>query len=75
MTRSRIFVISMLGLLALTAGCAEVKPWQRGTLAKPSMDPKNAGRATKEEFVSHMFDTREGSTGGTEAAGGGCGCN
>ncbi|MCK6549899.1 DUF4266 domain-containing protein [Myxococcota bacterium] len=56
-------------------GCAQVKPWERGTLAKPAMSPADPGRQGRDAFTRHVFDIREGSTGGDGEAGGGCGCN
>jgi hypothetical protein len=59
----------------LAFACAEVKPWERGTLAEPPMNPGAQQRIAQQQFVGHVFDVREGSTGGTGTAGGGCGCN
>ena len=60
-------------LLALTCGCTQVKPWQRGTLADPIMqpdrDPLGAG------LVDHVYFSREAASGGRSAGGAGCGCN
>jgi Domain of unknown function (DUF4266) len=61
-----------LSLLAL-AGCAGVKPWEREYLAKPKMalepDPEAA------LLEQHVYEYREGASGGYGGAGGGCGCN
>lgn len=61
---------------AVTAicGCASnVKPWERGTLSRVEMqwvsDPMEA------QLSRHIFFSKEASTGGGEAVGGGCGCN
>lgn len=61
-------------LLALAAGgCARVKPWQREDLARrPMVSDLEPG---EERFQQHSRGSREGSDGGTGAAGGGCGCN
>jgi len=59
--------------LAMTAGCARVKPHQRQDLARRSMDP--AGDASERKLDGHVEEYREGSIGGTGAGGGGCGCN
>ena len=52
---------------------AEVKPWQRGALAHEDMqlvtDPLD------ELVDDHVYFSREASTGGSGARGGGCGCN
>ena len=65
-------VITLVAVLAVT-GCSTVKPWQRGTLAKPEMNwSPDRLEATLE---SHIYYSKEASFGGTAAAGGGCGCN
>lgn len=66
----RFFVAGLIGLLA---GCADVQPWERGTLAKPHMAlqpfPSQAA------FREHIYGSRESASGGTASAGGGgCGC-
>jgi len=55
------------------AGCADVKPWERGTLARPEMalEAHPGLRAQRD----HVYASREASTAGASAAGGGCGCN
>ncbi|HKO48312.1 MAG TPA: DUF4266 domain-containing protein [Polyangiaceae bacterium] len=59
--------------LAVSAGCATVRPEQRAILADPTMqfDAKSADQAALE----HVLENREGSTGGGSVRGGGCGCN
>ena len=60
-------------VLSACAGCENVKPWQRGTLADVSMradrDPIGTG------MDEHIFFSREGASGGRGVGGGGCGCN
>lgn len=57
----------------LAAGCANVKPWERGTLADYTMradrDPLGQGQA------EHLWFSREAAHGGGGVGGGGCGCN
>ena len=64
--------MSLLMLINLQ-GCATVKPWQRGNLAKPEMawnpDPLES------TLRQHIYFSKEASSGGGAAAGGGCGCN
>jgi hypothetical protein len=61
-----------LGLLqACTA--LEVKPWQRGTLSKPEM--AGTPDSIEAKMRDHVFYSKEGSSGGASAGGGGCGCN
>ncbi len=64
-----LFIASVAGL----AGCANVKPWQRGTLSDFTMraDRDPMGIALSE----HMYFSREGAAGGRGVGGGGCGCN
>lgn len=65
--------LGMVILLAACAGCQNVKPWQRGTLADSTMradrDPVGTG------MNEHVFFSREGASGGRGVGGGGCGCN
>ena len=70
--------LAFLTIIAATAllsfsGCANVKPWQRGTLAdytmRPDRDPLGLG------FLEHTWFSREAATGGRGVGGGGCGCN
>ena len=69
-------LILLFGLAALVGsgiGCANVKPWERSTLADFTMrgDRDPLGVADAE----HMWFSREGSSGGRGVGGGGCGCN
>jgi Domain of unknown function (DUF4266) len=60
-------------LLASLGACAPVQPWERGHLAQPIMalsaDP------LRDAMDEHVYDSKEASSGGIGAAGGGCGCN
>ncbi len=51
----------------------EVKPWQKGILAKPEMEL--AGDPIDKYVDDHIYFSKEGSTGGSSVGGGGCGCN
>jgi len=50
-----------------------VKPYERGKLAQPKMaldpDPDHT------LIEQHVYEYREGATGGYGGGGGGCGCN
>ncbi len=65
-----------LGMLLLSA-CSSVQPWvkpyERDRLADPIMSWDRD--ALSSAFLDHVYESREGSRGGTGAAGGGCGCN
>ena len=54
-------------------GCETVQPWERGTLAKREMqwqpDPMEIS------LQAQIHASKEASSGGQGAAGGGCGCN
>lgn len=60
-------------LLGLSSGCANVKPWQRSTLADYTMRPDRDPLAAA--LSEHMWFSRETATGGRGVGGGGCGCN
>ena len=60
-------------LTCALAGCATVRPEERERLADPSMRFDSAAMAARQK--QHVVDNREGSTGGGNAKGGGCGCN
>ena len=71
----RMCALAIAGLLALLAcgACATVRPEDKEYLAEPSMTWTNTRFAARHE--SHILDNREGSTGGSQTKGGGCGCN
>ena len=77
MTRRRILSLwFVLAALAFASGCAgafKVHPWDRDLLAekKMSYSPDPVLMAIDD----HIYFSKEGSTGGMDAAGGGCGCN
>ena len=65
--------VAIIVLAMFLASCATVEPWERGRLAQPEMaidvDPLAA------ELDAHTYFSKEGASGGTGTAGGGCGCN
>ncbi len=68
----------MIWVIIFLGGCAryieDVKPWQKGTLAKESMT-KSDGNSLFYKFQKHIYFSKEASKGGGGVAGGGCGCN
>lgn len=72
----KMFQRSCLPLLLLSMvllnGCADVRPWERGTLAKSHMalQPYPVQAA----FREHIYGSRESASGGSASSGGGCGC-
>jgi hypothetical protein len=70
--KTKLLLLAAAAVL-LATGCVNVKPWQRGTLAEPIMNPDRdpIGEAQAE----HVFFSREAANGGRGVGGGGCGCN
>jgi starvation-inducible outer membrane lipoprotein len=65
-----------LAMAFLLAGCATTqapKPWEKDRLAKPEMqfgaDPLDS------KPTQHIYQSKEGASGGNGVGGGGCGCN
>ena len=75
--RSAMNKLSMLTaatmLASSLAACTPVAAWERGTLARPEMaldaDPLET------TLNNHIYFSKEASSGGNSASGGGCGCN
>jgi hypothetical protein len=65
----------LLALGALASGCAAmaVKPWDRDLLSQPKM--RFVPRPMLNAVDDHVYFSKEGSTGGMDLGGGGCGCN
>tara|TARA_B110000240_G_scaffold188890_1_gene228231 strand:+ start:695 stop:868 length:174 start_codon:yes stop_codon:yes gene_type:complete len=53
--------------------CVDVRAWERGYLAREEMTW--APDALESSLNDHIFFSKEASSGGNNAAGGGCGCN
>jgi len=72
-TGKRILRLICALALLLVAGCTTVQPWDRDLLAekKMSFNPSPMLLAVDE----HIYFSKEGSMGGMDAGGGGCGCN
>ncbi len=72
---ARWLVRSLLALMAVLAAgaCTMVRPWDRDLLAEPkmSLNPSPMVHSIDE----HIYFSKEGSTGGDDVGGGGCGCN
>lgn len=62
-----------LWLFVWLCGCVHVAPYEREDLSRPGMDVER--EASEASFQAHVYDSREGATGGTGSTGGGCGCN
>ncbi len=59
-------------VVALSTGCVHVAPYERGTLAHPTMSADDPFTSSIDE---HVRAVSEGASGGLAGAGGGCGCN
>ena len=72
--RPSLFLVAFTSI-AVT-GCATIeppKPWERGDLARPSMQIDPDKLQTK--IDQHIYSSKEAATGGYGVGGGGCGCN
>jgi hypothetical protein len=74
-TSALVLAALLLAALAFLNGCAamNVQPWDRDLLAqkKMSLNPNPMLNAVDD----HIYFSKEGSTGGMDVGGGGCGCN
>ena len=73
--RTPLLIAGVLATLAGMCGCAAtaVKPWDRDLLAQPKM--KLNPHPMVSAIDDHVYFSKEGSTGGSDVGGGGCGCN
>jgi hypothetical protein len=74
----RVLVRTAAGVLVAAAlgGCASMeppKPWEKQYLAKPAM--QFDADASDARTTQHIYQSKEGASGGYGAGGGGCGCN
>ncbi|MFK7859688.1 MAG: DUF4266 domain-containing protein [Granulosicoccus sp.] len=79
---NQFFLTLVLVTAFLTSSCSsfggalgyeEVKPWERGVLARDGMQP--VLNTVDQSIDEHIYFSREASTGGGGVRGGGCGCN
>jgi PBP1b-binding outer membrane lipoprotein LpoB len=67
--------ILLLSTTLFFSGCIkDVKPWEKGVLAKETMK-ESAINPNIKQFEEHIYFSKEASKGGGSVAGGGCGCN
>jgi len=69
--RKTVIGAFVIAALSAVTGCVTVAPYERGTLAHPSMSPDDMATS----FDEHVRAVSEGATGGFGGGGGGCGCN
>ncbi len=67
--------LAILALMLSITACttADVKPWERGVLAKPSMT--FGTDSMMESTEDHIHFSKEATSGGRSIGAGGCGCN
>ena len=70
MNRVLMAAASLAAAFVIT-GCSHVAPYERGTLAHPSMSADDMSSGMDE----HVRAVSEGATGGFGGGCGGCGCN
>ncbi len=68
-----LYFLWVIGFGLSISSCTPVKPWERGTLAKSYMSLYT--NPEQRIFQNHNYSSREATTGGGSAKGGGCGCN
>jgi hypothetical protein len=66
-----VLVSACFAVAGFGIGCARVAPYERGTLAHPTMSTEDFGSP----LDAHVRDVMEGANGGLSGGGGGCGCN
>lgn len=77
-TKKILLILAAAAAAGALAGCSttqavRVKPWERGLLADPSMDPNRDPLASA--MLEHVYFSREAAQGGPGIGGAGCGCN
>jgi hypothetical protein len=74
MNRRQLLALLIL-LAGLAGGCASmrVQPWDRDLLSEKKM--RYVPSPAENEVDEHVYFSKEGSTGGQDVGGGGCGCN
>lgn len=65
--------MAALALLVLSAGCAQVAPYQRGYLARSDMALDASPGMSR--AMERTYSAKEAANGGASVGGGGCGCN
>ena len=71
--RSHTLKLAVPVMALLLGACETVQPWERGSLARDDMQWQPD--VMEARLKAHTYFSKEGSSGGDGAAGGGCGCN
>lgn len=71
----RLYILFLLVMLTGLSACSQnaVKPWQKQDLARSEMQLN--GNSIEAGYEDHFYFSKEGSAGGRNFSGGGCGCN
>lgn len=74
-TTRPILAMTLAAFAALGSGCAmqPPAPWDRELHARPAMSL--SADQLEQRFLSHIYASKENSSGGHGVGGGGCGCN
>lgn len=65
----------LISLIIMLNGCIKnVKPWEKSTQAKETMQEGGLDNLTK-AFEEHIYFSKEATKAGNGVSGGGCGCN
>jgi hypothetical protein len=67
----RLHLLAPLLLVLAAASCANVRPYERASLAHPTMTASDLVTPAED----HVRAVQEGAIGGGSSVGGGCGCN
>ncbi|MFI5147626.1 MAG: DUF4266 domain-containing protein [Vicinamibacteria bacterium] len=72
---SRWFATLALSLALGACAFAPPKAWEKGELAKPSMQYEAPAERLEAKYQEHVYQSKEAASGGYGVGGGGCGCN
>jgi Domain of unknown function (DUF4266) len=61
------------GALSACGSFQPPQPWEKAQLARPDMTMDGDG--LDQQFVQHIYSSKENASGGYGVGGGGCGCN
>jgi len=68
-----LLLLCLFSLMTACMATEPVAPYERGYLAEEGMQWEDNPR--NEKLKGHVYTSKEASSGGAGAAGGGCGCN
>jgi hypothetical protein len=74
---ARLRLLATLAMSLALGACAYAppKPWEKGELAKPSMQFDAPAERLEARYQEHVYQSKEAASGGYGVGGGGCGCN